>query len=288
MNEAIPALTSRFLFLLDEDEEDLHGLKPGANTRNLLEESKEPDELPTAVYPSFESYYNHPSSSPLWSSLPRFDTIPAHDDSGGLPNFPSSPLPNQPGTPLSTKAVSLYASFSSSLHSREGGSMWQYDDKACRHRFSPLTTDAVILEESKNSLEKAWNSPNANRSSSDIPQAVSTPKVAPMVPSLLPVEVTNESNNLLPPPVPHLSSIHHDRIPSIIHCRITNQDFGGSSTSSLHFDFDDDDEVSLLADDPDEDDCAVLPPGTYHVVLNILNELDRDNDSDVAAIKSTS
>jgi hypothetical protein len=166
--------------------------------------------------------------------------------------------------------------------------MWQYDDTACRHPFSPRTTDAALREECKNSLEKAWNSPKANRSSIDTPQVVSKTTVPPMVPSLMPIEVVNESNNGLPPPVPQPSSVHHDRIPSIIHCRITNQDFGGSSTSSLHFDFDDDDEVSLLADDPDEDDCAVLPPGTYHVVLNILNELDRDNDSDVAAIKDKS
>lgn len=160
--------------------------------------------------------------------------------------------------------------------------MWQYDDKACHHPFSPLTTDAVHREESKNSLETAWSSPKANRGSSGIPQALSIPKVPPMAPSLVPVDVNHDSNHDPPPLVPQQTSVHYDRVPSIVHCRITSEDFGGNS--SLHFDFDDD-EVSLLADDPDEDDCAVLPPGTYHVVINILNELDRDSDSGDAAIE---
>lgn len=50
------------------------------------------------------------------------------------------------------------------------------------------------------------------------------------------------------------------------------------------FEFDDD-EVSLLADDPDDDDAGVFPPSTYDVLVNILDEIDKDESADGAAIE---
>ena len=32
----------------------------------------------------------------------------------------------------------------------------------------------------------------------------------------------------------------------------------------------------MLADDPDEDDDEVLPPSTYDVLVNLLDDIDKD------------
>lgn len=52
---------------------------------------------------------------------------------------------------------------------------------------------------------------------------------------------------------------------------------GGSSDDDDFEDYDyGDDEVSLLADDPDENDADVLPYATYDVLANIFDdEIDR-------------
>lgn len=65
--------------------------------------------------------------------------------------------------------------------------------------------------------------------------------------------------------------------------------YGGNCSSSGNsknamFEFDDD-EVSLLADDPDDDDAGVFPPSTYDVLVNILDEIDKDESADGAAIE---
>ena len=279
VNEAIPALTSRFLLLM-ENEEDLLGLKPKQQVRTTgttsrLEESKEPDEAPMMFSPCSNNRIgdfniNHQNSSPLWSYLPRFDTIPAHNECG-LPNFPPCRLPPNPSTPLSTKGVSLFASFSSSPMSQEPTSMWQYDDKARSPSFlSPRTTDAV------------WRSPVAHRSNRGsnsnghhIHKAVTIPNLPPIASSLLLDDIPSGRNHDIPPLPQHHHS--HDGPPSIIRCRT-------SSSSSNMFEFDDD-EVSLLADDPDEDDAGVFPPSTYDVLVNILDEIDKDESADGAAIE---
>mmetsp|Transcript_19121 Transcript_19121/g.47558 ORF Transcript_19121/g.47558 Transcript_19121/m.47558 type:complete len:241 (-) Transcript_19121:3475-4197(-) len=233
-DETMPALTSRLLLLL-EDEDDLLVLKPqnvpttGMMYTSRLEESKE--ESPVVVSPICNTLREHRRQSDHWSSA-RFDTIPEC----GLPSIPSCPLPI-PTTPLSTKG--LFATFPSSPMPQD---LWQYGE-ACPSFLSPRTTDAVF-EEKKAAAEAVWCN-----------KAAMIPNLPPMTPSL---EISANSNR------------SRDCPPSFI----LYQSRSGSYCGAL-----DDDEVSLLADDPDEDDAGVLPPATYDVVVNILDEIDRDSSN---------
>ena len=283
-DEAIPALTSRFLLLLD-DGQDILELKPKQNVRKpstitKLEESKQPEEPPALV----TSYINKENnggtifknSSPVWSSLPKFDKNPAYKDFTGLPSIPPCPLPN-PSTPKAVRSnVNLFASFSSSPISRDSTNMWQYSNKnkVSHPLLSPQTTDAVGGANAKKAAEALWQSPRESqkhleRSNGHKPFPSNYPPIAP---SLM-VDDTPANNH----------SRTQDRPPLVImfQNRTYNKDYyaeqclGGVS-------YDDSDEVSLLADDPDEDDDGVLPPSTYDVVVNILDEIDRDgNENDV-------
>ena len=256
LDEALPALTSRLLLLL-EDEEDLLVLKPqtlptpGNTTASRLEESKEPEEAsPMLVAPYNNNGGFRNSSCPLWSSA-RFDTIPER----GLSSIPSFPLPSSPSTPLS-KQKGLFAPFPSSPMPQD---LWQYGEAREQHPsfLSPRTTDAVFEETKKAAVEAVWCK-NSNENAAAA--AVTTKTTIPlMAPSLLPV--CDEIPGSRSPP-------------SIIRYRTRS---GSSSSSISGFD---DDEVSLLADDPDEDDAGVLPPATYTVVVNILDEIDRDDEDE--------
>lgn len=306
-DEAIPALTSRFLLLMENNDDDLLELKPKQqqvrSSTSRLEESKEPNEAPMMFSPYSNSNSNngidhhnhHNNSSPLWSYLPRFDTIPAHNDEcGGLPNFPPCPLPPPtPSTPLSSttkgNAVSLFASFSSSPKSPQEQStsnMWQYNDEhkaACPSPsfLSPRTTDAVWRSPAgqHRSIIRGSNSSSMHKSSALIPN------LPPIAPPLLSNDIPSGSNH---------QHHTHDGPPSIIRCRtssssssITDGFYGRNSSSGNSnksknkiavFDFDED-EVSVLADDPDEDDAGVFPPSTYDVLVNILDEIDKDESA---------
>jgi len=253
-----------------EDEEEVLGLNPPHVERSALrrlEECKEPEELPKLVSPCCVGVEQHENSSPLWSSLPRLDT---------MPSIPSCPLP-EASTPLPTKGVSLFASFSSSPSSQ---GMWQYDKKAYQSSFlSPRTTDAVF-EANKKSAETLWCSPEAhhdnNVSNDHITSTLkpaTIPNLPPMAPPLLPDHVPANSQDL---PQQARQPQTHDGPPTIICCR------SGSSSSSF-FEFDDD-EVSLLADNPDEDDAGVLPHATYDVLVNILDEIDKDDEENAVAV----
>jgi len=313
VNKAIPALTSRFLLLMENNDDDLLELKPKqqqvrtvTTTTSRLEESKEPDEARMM----FSSYSNNNgssggidnhncqnNSSPLWSYLPRFDTIPAHNDECGLlPNFPPCPLPpNTPGTPLSTtkgNAVSLFASFSSSpmtpQEKQSTSNMWQYNDESkavCPNPpfLSPRTTDAV------------WRSPAGQHRSSIRGSSSNIHKSSALIPNLPPIAPPLLSNDI-PSGSNHQHQHHaYDGPPSIIRCRTSSSSsisdglYGGNCSSSGNsknamFEFDDD-EVSLLADDPDEDDAGVFPPSTYDVLVNILDEIDKDESADGVAVE---
>lgn len=94
-----------------------------------------------------------------------------------------------------------------------------------------------------------------------------------MAPPLLPDHVPANSQDL---PQQARQPQTHDGPPTIICCR------SGSSSSSF-FEFDDD-EVSLLADNPDEDDAGVLPHATYDVLVNILDEIDKDDEENAVAV----
>jgi len=287
VNEALPALTSRFLLLLEDNEDDLFmGIKPkqeeqvrrfGTPITNLLEESKEPDESPVVISP-FSSRNNYLTDSPLWSSLPRFDSIPAHNDSF---HCPSTPLSN------TREGVNSFTSYSSNpMESPEASRMWQYIDKAKTYQppqspFSLRTTDAV------------WRSPEApghhrrssSSSSKNIHKTATILNPIPMAPSLLLQKEITGSNRDHPVSLSqHGHGHNHDGPPSVIGYRTRSyssdifcgNSIGGSSSNSS-LDYKDDDEVSLLADDPDDDDDGVLPHATYDVVVNILDEIDRDN-----------
>jgi len=223
LDETMPALTSRLLLLL-EDEDDLLVLKAqsvpttGMMNTSRLEECKEDS-------PICNGNSEHRRQSDHWSSA-RFD----------LPSIPSRPLPI-PTTPFSTKG--LFATFPSSPMTQD---LWQYGE--ARPSFlSPRTIDAVI-EEKKVAAEAVWCN-----------KAAMIPNLPPMAPSL---EIPANSNH------------SRDCPPSFILYRNRS----GSFCSAF-----DDDEVSLLADDPDEDDAGVLPPATYDVVVNILDEIDRDGSN---------
>lgn len=151
--------------------------------------------------------------------------------------------------------------------------MWQYSNngsnkkKLCHPLLSPRTTDAVGGDHAKKAAEALWLSPQANRenigsSSHHQHKSVAIPNMFPRIaPSLI---------------LDDLSGSTDDRPPSIIIYRTRELCIGGG----IH---DEDDEVSLLADDPDEDDEGVLPPSTYDVVVNILDEIDRDDNENAVA-----
>jgi len=253
LDDALPALTSRLLLLL-EDEEDLLVFKPQSLTTTSssiatrkLEETKETEESPMLVSPCIHRRKSSHQASPLWSSpRPRLDSLPEL----GLPSI--QPLPN-PSTPLSTKG--LFTSFPSSPLQQD---LWQYGEAREQHPsfLSPRNTDAVLEESKKAAAGSGWCKNNNSNEATGAEAA----RISPMAPSLL--------QNLDEIPA---SSSHSDAPPSIIHYR--NRSGSYSSLSGF-----DDDEVSLLADDPDEDDAGVLPPATYNVVVNILDEIDRDDD----------
>lgn len=288
-DEAIPALTPRFLLLL-EDGKDLLELKPKQKVRKpatitKLEESKCPEEPLALVTPYTtsriinENNYGtiFENSSPLWSSLPKFDSIPSNKDFIDLPSIPPCPLPN-PSTPQPVRSsVNLFASFSPSPVSRECSNMWQYNNKnkICHQLLSPRTTDAVGGGNAKKAAEALWQSPRVRekhlgRGKKSIPNTF-----PPIAPSLLLDDMPGSKHSRI-----------HDRPPLIIifRCRTYDKEHYGESCLGGGS-YDDSDEVSLLADDPDEDDEGVLPPSTYDVVVNILDEIDRDDDDANVGIK---
>jgi len=288
-DEGIPVLTSRFLVLFEDadvgidvdvdvhKEDLLVGLKPKQvrpGRTNRLEESKDPDEPPMLAS-------HHKNSSPLWSPLPRFDTIPGlHDCS--LPNIPSCPMP--PSTPLSTNGAGvdlrLFASFSSSPISSEGN-MWKYNDKASNPSYSPLTTDALGQENIK-AAAAVWRFPEANRNNNS--GSNHKRETIPNHPTLAPSLLLDDPADNLPS---HQQHSHNDGPPPIIRYRTRTYSTDYFCGKSVGGSFEYEDEVSLLADDPDEDDDGVLPHATYDVLFDILDEIDKDDgDDDGAAIEN--
>ncbi len=247
LDDALTALTSRLLLLM-EDEKEMLLIQPQqqrslttALPPRILEETKEPDESFLLVSP------NHKTSS---LQGPRFDSIPEL----ALPNMKAYPK-----TPLST-TKGLFASFPSSPMPQD---LWQYEEPQTSSFLSPRTTDAVFLDTKR--------AANAN--------TAATAEWNPMQSSSKNAATTNNNNNGLPmaptlnPNGDGVSPNYYKQgnaPPSIIRCRARS----GSYSSLNGFD---DDEVSLLADDPDEDDAGVLPPSTYNVVVNILDQIDRDD-----------
>jgi hypothetical protein len=67
-------------------------------------------------------------------------------------------------------------------------------------------------------------------------------------------------------------------VPAVIFIRLQQQPQAGmtSATYSMFVEDNDDDVVSVLADNPDEDDVAVLPLATYDVLANILDDIYKD------------
>jgi len=138
--------------------------------------------------------------------------------------------------------------------------------------LSPLTTDAVGGDNAKKEAEALWQSPRASQKHLGKSNALGLfPNTfPPNAPSLLVDD--NPANN---------HSRSDDRLPSIIIFRTRICDKKQKCPGGLSYD--DSDEVSLLADDPDEDDEGVLPPSTYDVVVNILDEIDRDDNENAFA-----
>lgn len=275
-DKAIPALTPRFLLVLD-DGKDLLELKPKPKGRNKatttkLEESKEHEESLVLFAPYTTGRDGNESNgkamfkncSPVWSSLPSFDNIP----------IPPCSMPD-PSTPQQARAtMNLFASFSSSPISRDGANMWQYNskNKFCHPLLSPRTTDAVGGENARKTAEALWKSPRTSKKHFGIniqQKSVAIPSVfPPIAPSLLVDDAPGNKQTRT-----------KDRPPSIIvfMARTYDKDNYGDQCLGAGS-YDNCDEVSLLADDPDEDDEGVLPPSTYDVVVNILDEIDRDDN----------
>ena len=282
IDDALNALTSQFHSLLDEDEDVLLGLKPpkGLLLQDDDDECKEPDSPKSFSSNNDDDYFNFSSphrrtSSSLWSSLPKLDTI-VDNDGDDCEFYERNALlfPSTPRTP--PKSVGLYASFSPGFQSPE--SMWQYSNN-----FSARTTrtvDAVFGERKSNNITNQqevtvtagaapWGCNNNNQHQN-----------LPAAPSLEDIPGIGNASN---------SSIHFDDGPPSVICYRTarSNSFGsltssswGSTTSCGSFNNHqidiDDDEVSLLADDPDEDDDEVLPPSTYDVLVNLLDDIDKD------------
>ena len=250
LDDALPALTSRLLLLL-EDEKEMVLIEPQPQRSSptipprILEETKEPDEAFLRISPNRRASF---------MQRPRFDSVPEL----ALPNL----MMANPKTPLST-TKGLFVSFPSSPMPQD---LWQYGQQQTSFFLSPRTTDAVLLDNkpAANGCANAnavWSPTQRNKNSSP----VTTTKIhnhnaiLPMAPTLFPNDDCT-SPNYNPSNSP----------PSIIRCRARS----GSHSNVSGFD---DDEVSLLADDPDEDDAGVLPPSTYNVVVNILDQIDRDD-----------
>lgn len=268
LDETMPALTSRLLLLL-EDDEDVLVLKPqststrtsGMALSSRLEETKEESPMLVSPMSSTNAKHNkHRQQQQQQQQQTQWSCAPFAIPECGLPSIPSCPLPMIPTTPRSA-TKGLFSPLSPMPQD-----LWQYGQTTRNSFVSPRTTDAV-LEEKKQKFEAVWYSPNANKIKN---RAAMIPNLPPMAPSLLPqfdnmpaANNNNHSNN-------NNSNHHHkrDSPPTFILYRNRSASFCSSAI--------DDDEVSLLADDPDEDDAGVLPPATYDVVVNILDEIDRD------------
>lgn len=242
LDDALPALTSRLLLLM-EDEKDLLLVEPRPSSTiippRLLEETKEPDESFLLVSPSRQKAKS--------LQQPRFDSVPEL----ALP-ITTQKMPN-PKTPLST-AKGLFVSFPSSPVPQD---LWQYQKERPFSSFlTPRTTDAVFLGSKRAANAPADWSPTRSSSSNNQASTDKNVNTLPLAPPLYPNGDTTYNPG--------------DSPPTIIRCRTRS----GSYSSFSGFD---DDEVSLLADDPDEDDAGVLPPSTYNVVVDILDQIDRDN-----------
>jgi hypothetical protein len=150
----------------------------------------------------------------------------------------------------SSGACDLFASFSSSLPSEFN--MWHYSENQI---FSPLAAPTGGGLQDNNNKTAEWASP-----------MVSVGAAAPG----LSLQLQDQ----------HGCS---DRLPTVIRCRAYSNAgtvvTSVSSASAMGVG-DDDDEVSLLADDPDEDDEGVLPPSTYDVLANIFDDIDKDDDEE--------
>eukprot|EP00531_Pseudo-nitzschia_arenysensis_P005406 CAMPEP_0116131552 /NCGR_PEP_ID=MMETSP0329-20121206/9070_1 /TAXON_ID=697910 /ORGANISM="Pseudo-nitzschia arenysensis, Strain B593" /LENGTH=275 /DNA_ID=CAMNT_0003625997 /DNA_START=609 /DNA_END=1436 /DNA_ORIENTATION=+ len=261
LDETMPALTSRLLLLL-EDDEDVLVLKPqststrtsGMALSSRLEETKEESPMLVSPMSSTNAKHNKHRQQQQQQQQTQWSCAPFAIPECGLPSIPSCPLPMIPTTPRSA-TKGLFSPLSPMPQD-----LWQYGQTTRNYFVSPRTTDAV-LEEKKQKFEAVWYSPNANKSKN---RAAMIPNLPPMAPSLLPQfdDMPAANNN-------H-SNHHHkrDSPPTFILYRNRSASFCSSAI--------DDDEVSLLADDPDEDDAGVLPPATYDVVVNILDEIDRD------------
>jgi hypothetical protein len=142
--------------------------------------------------------------------------------------------PHPPTTPRRSGggcgSSELFASFSSSTPTSEvSPSMWQYG--AAGASSSPRTTDAVEAS--------AWM------------QQDNSMAMIPLAPSLTYGGGAVNFNTTGLPPLPQFLPVI-DGIPAMIRCYCDYMD----------------DEVSLLADDPEDDDDNVLPNTTYDVLAN--------------------
>jgi hypothetical protein len=152
---------------------------------------------------------------------------------------------------------SLFASFSSSTPTSEmSPSLWQYGAGAAVGAASPRTTDAVAQMEAAAAADaeaSAWM--QQENCTAMIPLA---PPFAGAAVAAINVNV-NATTGL--PPLPQLPPAI-DGIPTMIRCYCDYMD----------------DEVSLLADDPEDDDDNVLPNTTYDVLANTGIFAEEDDD----------
>mmetsp|Transcript_4334 Transcript_4334/g.5043 ORF Transcript_4334/g.5043 Transcript_4334/m.5043 type:complete len:345 (+) Transcript_4334:361-1395(+) len=180
----------------------------------------------------------------------------------------TSPIITRPTTTATALVVppttprGLFVSFSGTQTSSEMNNMWQYDATV-----SPRTTDAVQMMATSSAAAAVWtSSPSLPLSQQQQQQQenrnMSATMMIPLVPSLVHhgcgegavvVAVANAT--------PTTSNRTTNDIPSIISVPVV------SSFYESFFDNDEDD-VSLLADNPDEDDDNVLPIVTYDVLHN--------------------
>mmetsp|Transcript_52125 Transcript_52125/g.58236 ORF Transcript_52125/g.58236 Transcript_52125/m.58236 type:complete len:352 (+) Transcript_52125:357-1412(+) len=197
------------------------------------------------------------------------------------PTSLTSPITTRPTTTAATALVvppttprGLFASFSGTQTSSEMNNMWQYDATV-----SPRTTDAVQMMATATSSAAAWTSSSSpplplSQQQENRNNMSATTMMIPLVPSLVHhgcgegavvVAVANAT--------PTTSNRTTNDIPSIISVPVV------SSFYESFFDNDEDD-VSLLADNPDEDDDNVLPIVTYDVLHNtgIFAEEEEDEE----------
>jgi len=258
------------------------------------------------------------SSSMLWKEVDASFNID-HTNKGQhlLSKLQPSPLllPTTPTTPVNgaARGSALYGSFAATAsttmmtinspsHS-ESMNMWQYEEAAV---LSPRTTDAVAFSSSSPSSSfqllqqqqddqkrnqwaamripiapalRNYEGPNTatigypgtlQPAAAELPMTAIVNRVAAA--NTTPAQ--NYGNGVLPPfpPLMHQASSPYEEpsIPATIAFV--------KRLPPLEFDVDDD--VSLLADDPDDDDAQVLPMATYDVLAETGIFADDDDDNE--------